>query len=134
MRPDRFQNFALDVLKNTPGTVRVQTLADAGDTKYPYGLAIVTADGETRWQIIGQLADGERHDNADTPVEGDPAVWHAAEPGDGPEAWMAAVVGQAESPEIARIERWSVREGERPDHQGLTVFFHNGAKAYVRKL
>ncbi len=36
MRPERFQAFTLDTLKNTPGTVQVRTLADAGDTKHPF--------------------------------------------------------------------------------------------------
>ncbi|MBV7697725.1 hypothetical protein [Streptomyces sp. TRM70350] len=132
MRPERFQAFALDTLKNTQGTVQVQTLADAGDTKHPYGIAVTTAEGEARWQIVGQLADSERHDHGEQPVEGAPAAWTEAVPGDNPEGWLAAAIGKAESPEVARIDRWSVRDGD--SRQGLTVYFHNGAKAYVRKL
>jgi len=134
MRPERFQAFALDTLKNA-GAARVQTLAQAGDTKHPFGVAVATMSGESRWQIMGQLADGERHDHNDTPVKGAPAAWQAAQSDGDPEAWLAGALGQAESPEIARIERWSVREGgEQTDRQGVTVYFHNGAKAFVRKI
>ncbi|MEU3836156.1 hypothetical protein [Streptomyces microflavus] len=134
MRPARFQDFVLDLAKNTPGVTRVQTVAEAGENRFPFGLVIVTAGSETRWQIIGQLADGEKHDMADTPVEYDPlAAGPEPQTGDSPEAWLAAVIGRSESREIASITRWSTREGERPDNLGLTVAFNNGAKAFVRK-
>ncbi|MFM9629590.1 hypothetical protein ACKI10_18430 [Streptomyces galilaeus] len=132
MRPQRLQDFVLDTLKNTAGAVQVRTLAEVGDSKHPFGIAVTTADGEARWQIIGQLADGERHDHQERPVEGAPAVWTDAVAGDTAEGWLAAAIGRAESPEIARIERWSIREGKRD--QGMTLHFHSGAKAYVRKL
>ncbi|MFD7134362.1 hypothetical protein [Streptomyces sp. NPDC059894] len=132
MRPERFQAFVIDTLKNTPGTVQVQTLAEAGDAKHPFGVAVTTGDGESRWQIVGQLADGERHDHAEQPVEAAPAAWTDATPGDNPEGWLTAAIGRAESPEIARIERWSTRDGRTS--QGATVYFHNGARAYVRKI
>lgn len=134
MRPARFQDLVLDLAKNTPGTVRVQSMDEAGETRYPYGLIITTASGEARWQIIGQLADGEKHTQADTPVEYDPLpAGPEPQPGDNPEAWLAAVISRSESREIASVTRWSTREGERPDNYGLTVVFHNGAKAFVRK-
>ncbi|MFE2044299.1 hypothetical protein ACFXAZ_25920 [Streptomyces sp. NPDC059477] len=133
MRSRRFQAFALDALKNTPGVTRVQTLEEAGDTKVPNGLA-VTADGkESRWGIVGQLAEGERHEHDEQPQQGTPAAWEEPTPGD-PEGWLAAAIGRAESPEIERIERWSTQEGARPGSQGLTVFFHNTARVFVRKL
>jgi len=135
MRPARFQTFALDLLKNTPGTQAVQTLADVGDTKHPGGLAITTDTGETRWQIIGQLPDGARHDDPDTPIEGTPApAGGNPQTGDASEAWIAAALAAAESPEIKSIERWTPREGNRPDHVGITLHFHNTAKIFLRKL
>lgn len=128
MRPARFQTWLLDALKASGATARIET-----ESKYPYGhLITVGPGGETQWHTVGQLADGERHDDADTPVEGDPAAWTDAGPDAGPDAWLAAVIGRAESPEIARIERWSARDGEK--RQGLTIHFHNGARAYVRKI
>ncbi|MFI1734061.1 hypothetical protein ACH40E_33580 [Streptomyces acidicola] len=135
MRPERFQAFAIDLLKNTPGVTRVQTLADVGDTKHPYGVAVTAADGESRWQVIGQLAEGAKHDVVTPAVQGAPAPFQAAPANGRPaDAWMAGAIGAAESPEARRIEVWSIREGNRPDHVGLTVFFHNGERVFVRKL
>ena len=129
MRPNRFEAFLLDTLKNTPSITRVQTLAEAGDTKHPHGVAVTGPGGETRWQILGQLADGERHAHDEQPVEGQPAVWADAAPADGPVAFLAAAIGRAECPEIARIEPFKESASE-----GVICFFHNGARAYVRKL
>ncbi|MFJ1580440.1 hypothetical protein [Streptomyces sp. NPDC088182] len=132
MRSARFHDFVLDLVKNAPG-VRVQTLAEAGDTKHPRGLAITTQDGEARWQIIGQLAEGEKHEDADVPVAGDPIQgWQEPNLGHA-EGWLAAVIARSESPEIASIERWSTRPGDEKRH-GMTIVFHNGAKAFVRKI
>ncbi|MFJ1649077.1 hypothetical protein [Streptomyces sp. NPDC088258] len=133
MRPARFQDFLLDLVKNTPGTTRVQTLAEAGDTEHPYGLAVTTSTGDTRWQIIGQLAPGEKHTTPDTPAQGDPvAPWTGDAPVD-PEGWLAATITASASPEIATITRWSTRPGDE-SKPGLTIDFHNGARAFVRKI
>lgn len=131
MRPTRFQAFLLDLAKNTPGVTRVQSLAEAGGTKYPFGLAVATGSGEARWQIVGQLAPGEKHEQPDVPVNGEPFRAAAEAEADDPEGWLAAVLGRAECPEIASIERWSTRPGGKP---GLTVVFHDGARAFVRKI
>lgn len=136
MRPARLLDFIIDVVKNQPTNVRVQTLAEAGDTTHPCGAAITTAQGEARWQIIGQLPDGAKHEGfADVPVNGDPApAGEGPQPTDNPEAWLAAALAQAESPEIASITRWSTREGERPGNFGMTLVFHDGSKAFIRKI
>ncbi|MFJ2216755.1 hypothetical protein ACIQVO_35750 [Streptomyces sp. NPDC101062] len=133
MRPARFQDFALDLIKNSAGATRVQTLAEAGDTQHPYGLAITTSGGETRWQIIGQLGAGEKHDDPDTPVNDTvfQATWPEPTEGDH-EGWLASCLARAECPEIKAIVRWSTRDGDTK--HGLTVDFHNGARAFVRKL
>ncbi|MFD7997310.1 hypothetical protein [Streptomyces mexicanus] len=134
MRPDRFQDFAIDAIKNTPGVARVQTLEEAGVTKYPFGFAVTIGGSETRWQITGQLADGEKHDTPTAEVTGEPAAWTDTTVQDGGEEWLAAVIGRAESPQIASIERWTPRDGNNPNHIGLTVTFHNGARAFVRRI
>ncbi|MGW0933260.1 hypothetical protein [Streptomyces sp. NPDC002644] len=132
MRPARFQTFLLDAV--TAAGARAQSLADAGDSKHPFGVVVAGPGGESRWQITGQLAEGERHEHAEAPMEGDPAAWTDASADAGPDAWLAAVIGRVESPEIARIDRWSAREGAKAGREGLTIFFHNGARAYVRKI
>lgn len=136
MRPQRFTDYVLDLVKNAPSVSRVQTLAEAGDTKRPFGL-VITTKGESRWQFMGQLPDGAKHEGfADEPVTGTPAP-QMGDPAtaSSPEEWFAAVVAQAESPEISEIERWSTREGSAPDAQrGVTFTFHDGSRIFARQL
>ncbi|WP_030786274.1 hypothetical protein [Streptomyces sp. NRRL S-920] len=132
MRPAAFQDFAADLLKNTPDVQRVQPLSEAGDTKHPYGLAVTVSGRETRWQMIGQLAEGAKHDSPTAPVEGTPAPFTAAAVTDAPDAWLAGVIGAAESPEIAALDVWSAREGG--GQHGVTISWRNGEKTFVRKL
>ncbi|MFB7597278.1 hypothetical protein [Streptomyces sp. NPDC056160] len=134
MRPDRFQDFAIDVIKNTAGVGQVRSLEEAGESRYPFGFAVTVGGRETRWQITGQLADGEKHDTPTADIQGQPAAWTDTTVQDGGEEWLAAVLGRAESPLIATIERWSTREGNNPNHVGVTAAFHNGAKAFVRRI
>lgn len=136
MRPARFTDFVIDLVKNQPTASRVQTLAEVGGyDPHLLGAVISTPAGEARWQFIGQLAPGEKHEHADTPVTGTPAPADAGpESADSAEAWLAAAVSQTESQEIASIERWSTRVGERPGHFGMTVMFHNGARIFARQL
>ncbi|GAA4909631.1 hypothetical protein ACFPM3_11735 [Streptomyces coeruleoprunus] len=127
MRPARFVEFVIGVVKNRSTASHVQTLADAGDTKHPYGV-VVTTDREVRWQFLGQLPEGAKHENfSDDPVTGAPAAGDAPQPGEGPEGWMAATLLQAEHPEIAVVERWSTQ-------QGMTITFHNGARIFARVM
>ncbi|WP_432158413.1 hypothetical protein [Streptomyces sp. bgisy153] len=135
MRPERFQDWLIDTVKNTPGADRVQSLAEAGDTKHPCGLAVTRGGREERWQITHQLADGEKHEHEESRVEGVPYSAPVPQPGGAADLWLAGVIGAAESPEIARVERWT----ERPDatdatQAGLTVFHHSGARNFVRPL
>ncbi|MEU8759383.1 hypothetical protein [Streptomyces sp. NPDC048659] len=135
MRPQRFTDYVLDLAKNTPGVTRVQTLAEAGDTNCPFGLAISAQGSETRWQFTGQLPDGAKHEGfTDEPVTGTPAP-AIGDPAsaDTPEAWFAAVIAAAESPEVAAVERWSTRP-EPGSQRGVTVSFHNGARIFARQI
>ncbi|MGW6263320.1 hypothetical protein [Streptomyces sp. NPDC055085] len=134
MRPDSFVAFVIDCAKNSPGVARVQTLTEAGDTKHPCGFVVTVGSNEVHWQVTGQLADNEKHDNPTAEIDGTPAAWTDSTVQDGSEEWLAAVIGRADSPKIASIARWSTRKGVRPGHVGVTVFFHNGARAYVRRI
>lgn len=135
MRPQRFTDYVLDLAKNAPGVVRVQTLAEAGDTKRPFGLAMTTASGESRWQFMGQLPDGAKHEGftdepvtgATAPVMGDPAT------ADSSEAWLAAVLAGAECPEILAIARWSTSPEAGTPH-GMTIDFHDGSRIFARQF
>ncbi|MEF9883442.1 hypothetical protein [Streptomyces sp. P9-A4] len=135
MRPQRFTDYVLDLAKNAPSATRVQTLAEVGDAQRPFGLAITTANGETRWQFVGQLPDGEKHTGfTDQPVTGTPAPT-LGDPAaaDSPEAWLAAVLAGAECPEISAIGRWST-SSETGAQRGITVDFHDGSRIFARQL
>jgi hypothetical protein len=127
MRPADFRDHLVDLLKNTPDVQRVEVL-DSGP--YPYALAATAGGKEQRWQVIGQLADGAKHDSPTASVEGRPPAWVDAPVSASPDAWLASVVGRSEPRDVERLDVWSARE-EKKD-PGLTVFFRNGERAYVR--
>lgn len=129
MRPQRFQDWLIDTVKNVPGADRVQTLAEAGDSRHPFGFAVTRGGREERWQITHQLAEGEKHEHNEAPVEGAPFSAAAPQPGDAADMWLAGAIGAAECPEIARVDRW-----EDSPQAGLTVFHHNGSRNFVRPL
>lgn len=127
MRPLEYRDFLVDVLKNCPDVQRVQVL-EAG--KYPFALAATVGARESQWQVIGQLAEGAKEGAA--AVEAGPPTYTAAPVTAAPDAWLAGVIGAAEPADTARIDVWSAREGK--DDAGLTVFFHNGERAFVRLI
>ncbi|MFI8191405.1 hypothetical protein ACIF8T_21720 [Streptomyces sp. NPDC085946] len=127
MRPLKYRDYLVALLKNSPDIQRVEVLEGG---PYPYALAATVAGRERRWQVVGQLADGAKHDNATPPVEGQPPAFTAAPVSAAPDAWLAGVIGAAEPVDTERIDVWSTREGKTS--QGLTVFFRNGERAFVR--
>ena len=127
MRPADYRDYLVDVLKNSPDVQKVDVMEGG---PYPYALAATAAGREQRWQIIGQLADGSKHDTSTPAVDGQPPAFTAAPVGGAPDAWLAGVIGAAEPVDTERIEVWSAREGA--SSQGLTVFFHNKERAFVR--
>jgi hypothetical protein len=117
MRPAEYRDYLLDLLKNTPDVQRVQVWEDG---PYPYALIVSVGGREQRWQVVGQLADGAKHE---TPTA-------AASASGAPDAWLASVIGGAEPVDTERIEVLSVREGS--SQTGVTVFFRNGERAFLR--
>jgi len=133
MRPERFQTWLIDTVKNTPGVDRVQTLAGAGDDRHPFGIAVMRGGREERWQITHQLADGEKHEHDERPVLDQPYSAPVPELGAPADMWLAGAIGAAECPEIARVDRW--RDRPEPSSQaGVTVWHHNKARNFVRPL
>ncbi|SES47716.1 hypothetical protein SAMN04487983_106510 [Streptomyces sp. yr375] len=129
MRPLDYRDYLVDLLKNTPDVQRVDIIEGG---PHPYALAVTAAGSEQRWQIIGQLAEGAKHDTPTAAVHGQPAEWTTA-PANGPaDAWLAAVIGAADSPDTRLLEVWSTREEKTSE--GVTVFFHNGERAFLRKF
>lgn len=133
MRPARFQSWLIDVVKNAPGADGVQSLAEAGDDKHPFGVVVTRRGKKESWQITHQLADGEKHEHEEQPVQDTPFTAPAPDTGAAADIWLVGVIGAAESPEIARVERW-VDRPEPSSQAGFTVYFHSGSRSFVRPL
>ncbi|MDX3232976.1 hypothetical protein [Streptomyces sp. ME19-01-6] len=130
MRPDRFQNFVRDLAKNDPRAGKAATLAEAGDTKRPFGLAVALEGREVRWQITIRSAEGDNFDRPEKPVEVEPVTMDGPW-ADGSEGWLARLLVGSGSKEIDTIDQWSLREEPK---DGLTVKCHSGAWLFVRAL
>lgn len=131
MRNAAFVPLVMQLARQAPGVTKVQTLAEAGETTYPFGFAVSTAKSESRWQAMQKLADKESHDHPAADVEGLPAAWDDTEIKSG-DAWLAALIGRARWPQISQIVCWS----QLPDAgaEGVTVYFHNGARSFFRRV
>lgn len=127
MRPLEYRDYLADLLKRTPDVQRVQVVEDG---PHPFALAATVAGRESRWQVIGQLAEGAKHDTLTAPVQAGPPAFTTAPVTAAPDAWLAGVIGGSEPADTERIDVWSAREGKAG--KGLTVFFHNGERAFVR--
>lgn len=127
MRPLEYRDYVVDVLKNSPDVQRVEVLEGG---PHPFALAATVAGRDLRWQVIGQLAEGAKHDTPTAAVQSGPPAFKAVPVGGAPDAWLAGVIGAAEPVDTERIDVWSVREGKQDP--GVTVFFHNGERAFVR--
>ncbi|GLF97136.1 hypothetical protein [Streptomyces yaizuensis] len=141
MRPQRFLAYVVELGGQDPAVGQIRAEGGDGDRDGdgdgpPCGVSVTGAGGEWRFGITGQLPDGAKHEGfADEPVHGPPV--EPQDPGgnaNGPEAWLAGLLARAGCPEVCGLERWSVREGTRADHSGVTVRFHNGARVFVRLL
>jgi hypothetical protein len=127
MRPANYRDYLVDLLQRTPSVQGAKAL-DSGP--YPYALTVTAAGREHRWQVIGQLADGAKHDPVTPAVEAGPPAFAEAPVSGSPDAWLAGVIGASEPADTERIVVWSAGEGK--GSPGLTVFFHNGERAFVR--
>ncbi|MFJ4787545.1 hypothetical protein [Streptomyces sp. NPDC088794] len=134
VRPETFQAFVIQRCQRTPAVQRAQSLEEAGDIRHPYGLVVTVGGCEARWQIVGQITEGEDHDAPARPVEGRPVPYTPAGPTGRDDDWLAAVIAAGESPEIQQIKVWSASPRAQPGHLGLTVRFHNGQRAFLRKI
>ncbi|MFH8338952.1 hypothetical protein [Streptomyces sp. AM6-12] len=110
MRPERFQDWLIGTVKNTPGVTRGQSCAEAGEAKAPSGIV-----------------------HEERPVTDTPFAAPAPQPGEAADVWLAGAIGAAECSEIARVERWAALP-EGASQAGLTVFHHNGSRNFVRPL
>lgn len=130
MRNTELVPIVMQLAREAAGVTGVQTLAEAGETKYPIGFVVLTEHRESRWQAIQGLADGETHENPAADIEGEAAPYEETTILSG-DQWLAAVIGRAKIPVIREITCWS-RGGKQAE--GVTVHFHNGARSFFRRL
>ncbi|MFJ4637557.1 hypothetical protein ACIP69_18275 [Streptomyces hygroscopicus] len=133
MRPMRFEEFAVELARQDPAAGKAMKIKESGESKYPYGLSVLLNGREARFQFIAQSAAGDRFDQPETPVEGDPVPLDERR-AEGPEGWLAGLLAGSGSREISGIEQWSLREDPNDRRNGLTVEFFSGAKIYARAL
>ena len=129
MRPLEYRDYLADLLKRTPDVQRVQVVEDG---PHPFTLAATVAGRESRWQIIGQLAEGAKHDTPTAAVTAGPPAFTVAPVTAAADSWLAGVIGASEPADTERINVWSTHEGKTS--KGVTVFFHNGERAFVRLI
>lgn len=127
MRPREYRDTLIDLLQRTPNVQKVQALENG---PYPYALAVTVAGREQRWQVIGQLAEGAKHDTPTAAVHSGPPAYTNAPVDGAADAWLAGVIGAAEPADTDRFKVWS-HNGGKP---GVTVFFHNGERAFLRQV
>ena len=129
MRPLEYRDYLVDLLQRTPGVQGAKALEGG---PHPFALAVQAGGRELRWQVIGQLAEGAKHESPTAAVEAGPPAFTEASIGGAPDAWLAGVIGAAEPVDTERLDVWSAREGK--SDAGVTVFFHNGERAFLRHL
>jgi hypothetical protein len=125
MRPAVYRDRLVDLLRNTPN---VQKAAAVEGGPHPFALSMTVGGRERRWQVIGQLADGAKHDPVTAPVENGPPTFVDVSLDAAPDAWLAGVIGASEPADTERLDVWSARDRS----PGVTVHFHNGERAFVR--
>lgn len=136
MRPDRFLRILVDTAPSIPGVTGVKTMADAGETKYPYGLIVEAASRTTRWQIVCQSAVGDRYDQPELePRVGEPVEKPEVPAVDNDPAVIAkALVAAAlanDPGEACRYELYAEREQPPSVQFGATIEFHDGSKIFL---
>jgi hypothetical protein len=125
MRPQTYRDHLVDLLQRSPGVQGAKVLENG---PHPYALSMTVGGRERRWQVIGQLADGAKHDPVTPPVENGPPTFVEVSLDAAPDAWLAGVIGASEPADTERLDVWSARDRS----PGVTVHFHNGERAFVR--
>lgn len=137
MRPARFQEFAITAFQRGTEVAAVEPWQDG--TRRPYGVQVKFNTGTTmRVSITAVTPPGEKFTDPEVPVEvAPPAEVSVPDLYDGgkvtplrTEAYLAALLNNAGSPEIARTYAYSARDTP-PMNPGLGVEFHGGGKAHM---
>ena len=142
MRPDRFERLLVDAI-NRDGRLAARTYREADFTRSPHGIIATAPTGApVNVQIVGRLADGERHDHPAAPVTGDP---HPDRPIPDPveggkldlaklEQYLAGLAVSVAPEETASVALYQDRDKPGAVRYGATLAYHNGAAIYLYVL
>ncbi|MFB7738238.1 hypothetical protein ACFC08_28395 [Streptomyces sp. NPDC056112] len=142
MRPDRLQRLLTDAI-NHDKRLTARTYSEADYTRSAYGIIATTPAGTpVNVQLVGRLADGERHDHPAPPVTGTP---HPDLPTPDPveggklslarlEQYLAGLAVAAAPEETASISLYQDRDTPGAVRYGATITYNNGAMAFLYVL
>lgn len=142
MRPDRFQRLLVDAI-NRDRRLTARTYEDAEYGRSPYGIVAATPGGvPVNVQIVGRLADGERHDHPAQPVTSSPHPdLPVPDPVDGGkldlaklEQYLAGLAVSVAPEETASVALYQDRDEPGAVRYGATLSYHNGAAIYLYVL
>ncbi|MFF4178976.1 hypothetical protein [Streptomyces sp. NPDC001750] len=137
MRPQRFQEFAVETLLKAPD---VET-AEPWQEGRPYGIHVTFSGGAQLWAAITAAALSDDYDRPEVPV-------HDVPPAEVPvpdlyedgkitparaEQYLAATLSNSGNAEIKRVYTYTT--GDRADapnnHPGLGLEFHSGSRIFT---
>lgn len=142
MRPDRFERLLADAINNDR-RLTARTYREADVSRSPYGIVATTPTGApVNVQIVGRLADGERHDHPAEPVTSTP---HPDLPIPDPveggkldlaklEQYLAGLAVSAAPEETASVALYQQRDKPGAVRYGATISYHNGAAVFLYVL
>ncbi|MFF1284316.1 hypothetical protein ACFVY4_26690 [Streptomyces sp. NPDC058299] len=142
MRTERFERLLVDAI-NRDGRMTARTYAEADFTRSPHGVIATTRTGvPANVQIVGRLADGERHDHAEQPITGTPhPALDTPDPTEGGhldlalfERYIAGLAVAAAPEEIRTVALYQDRDKPGGVRYGATITFHSGAAIFVYVL
>jgi len=139
MRPARFEQLLADAI-NHDGRLTARTYEQAEFGRSPRGIIATTPTGvPVNVQIVGRLADGERHDHAAQPVTGtphpdlnipDPTVNGKLDLA-AVEKYLAGLAVAATPDEVQSVALYQDREAPGAVRYGATLTYHSGAAIFL---
>lgn len=139
MRPDRFERLLADAI-NRDGQLTARTYAEADYSRSPHGIIATTKTGTpVNVQIVGKLADGERHDQPAQPVT---STAHPDLPIPDPveggkldlvklEQYLTGLAVSAAPAETASVALYQQRDKPGAVRYGATITYHSGAAIFL---
>lgn len=142
MHPDRFQRLLADAI-NRDGRLTSRTYDEAQYGRSPHGIIATTRTGvPVNVQIVGRLADGERHDHPAAPVTGSTyPTLDAPDPAESGkldvaafERYLGALAVGVAADETAKLALFQDRDTPGAVRYGAALTYHSGAAIFLYVL